>query len=68
MTQTFSKTRQQAENAFSKIQSQFFAKDQAVEERDFASQARDAKTARLRAARLAKEADESTKAASGAKD
>lgn len=58
MTQTFSKSRQRAESAFAKTQSQFFAKDQAVEEQDFATQAREAKTARLREARLANETDQ----------
>lgn len=57
MTQTFSKTRQRAESAFNKVQSQFFAKDHAVEEQDFITQAREAKTLRLRETRLAKESD-----------
>ncbi len=58
MTQTFSKPRQRAENAFNKLQDPFFAKTHAKEEEDFVKQARDAKTLRLRAARLAKETDD----------
>jgi hypothetical protein len=64
VTPTISKTRQQAEDAFSKVQSQFFAKGQAVEEHDFEAKAREAKTARLREARLAKELDEVARATS----
>lgn len=56
MTQTYSKSRQQAEIAFGNAQSQFFARNEAVEEADFAEQALRDKTARLRAARLAREA------------
>lgn len=55
MTQTYSKSRQQAEVAFGNAQSQFFGRGNAVEERDLSTQARDEKTARLREARLAKE-------------
>ena len=55
MTEAHSKSRQQAEIAFSKEQTQFFAKNNAVEELDSVAQARDAKTVRLREARLAKE-------------
>ena len=58
MTQTFSKSRQTAETAFHKVQSQFFARDQAVEEQDFVTMAREAKTTRLREARMAKESDD----------
>ncbi len=56
MTQTYSKSRQQAEIAFGNAQSQFFARNQAVEEIDAAEKALRDKTARLRAARLAREA------------
>lgn len=56
MTQTYSKSRQQAEIAFGDVQSQFFARNEAVQEIDFAEQALRDKTARLRAARLAREA------------
>ena len=55
MTQQYSKSRQQAEIAFAKAQSQFLARAQPVEEFDLIVQARDAKTLRLRKARLAKE-------------
>jgi hypothetical protein len=55
MTQAHSKSRQKAEIAFSNEQTQFFAKKNAVEELDSVVQARDAKTVRLREARLAKE-------------
>lgn len=58
MTQTFSKSRQKAEAAFHQAQSQFFARDQAVEEQDFLTMARESKTARLREARMAKESDD----------
>jgi hypothetical protein len=55
MTQTHSKSRQQAEVAFADAQSQFFARNSAMEELDSLVQARDEKTLRLREARLAKE-------------
>jgi hypothetical protein len=55
MTDTYSKSRQQAEAAFGKIQAEFFAKNNAAEELEFVAQARDAKTIRLREARLARE-------------
>ena len=58
MTQTFSKTRQQAESAFAKTQSQHFATVQTVEKQELATQVREAKTARLREARLANETDQ----------
>lgn len=65
MTETHSKSRQQAEIAFGNTQSQFFARGHAVEEMDAIVQAREAKTERLRAARLAKEAQDIATAASG---
>lgn len=55
MTQTYSKSREQAEIAFGHTQTQFFAKDRAVDELQSIAHARDAKTLRLREARLAKE-------------
>lgn len=55
MTGINSKSRQQAEIAFGKVQQQFFAKDRAVEELASIVQSRDDKTVRLREARLAKE-------------
>ncbi|WP_416066656.1 hypothetical protein ACK9YZ_11260 [Rhizobium sp. ZK1] len=55
MSQTHSKSRQKAEIAFGNVQSQFFARNHAVEELDSLVLARDEKTRRLREARLAKE-------------
>lgn len=55
MTQTHSKSRQQAEIAFSKAQSQLLARQRAVEERDPIVLAHAEKTLRLREARLARE-------------
>ena len=55
MTETFSKSRQQAEIAFGNTQTQFFARNNAVEELDSLTQAREEKTLRLREARIAKE-------------
>lgn len=55
MADTYSKSRQQAEIAFGKTQSQFFARGQALEEQDSLVNAREEKTLRLREARLAKE-------------
>ncbi|KQS95320.1 hypothetical protein ASG42_30085 [Rhizobium sp. Leaf391] len=54
MTETYSKSRQQAETAFGDLQTEFFAKNNAEEVKPMA-QARAAKTVRLREARLAKE-------------
>jgi hypothetical protein len=55
MTQTYSKSRQKAEIAFSNAQSQFFARTSAVEEPDPLVRSRNEKTLRLREARQAKE-------------
>jgi hypothetical protein len=55
MAQTYSKTRQQAEIAFGKTQSQSIARERAYDELDSIVVARDEKTRRLREARLAKE-------------
>lgn len=55
MTQTHSKSRQQAEIAFGNAQSQHTARIHAVVEHDTTLQDRDAKTLRLRVAREAKE-------------
>ncbi|TCL65709.1 hypothetical protein [Rhizobium sp. BK251] len=55
MSQTHSKSRQQAEIAFGNLQSQFFARNRAVEELDSLVCSRDEKTVLLREARLAKE-------------
>ncbi len=55
MTATYSRARQQAEVAFGNVQTEFFSKNKAMEEFDSATQQREAKTLRLREARLAKE-------------
>jgi hypothetical protein len=55
MTQTQSRSRQQAEVAFAEAQSEFFARSRAVDELDSITQAREEKTLRLRTLRLAKE-------------
>jgi len=55
MTQTHSRSRQQAEVAFGKTQTEFFARGQAMDALDSIALARDEKTARLREARIAKE-------------
>lgn len=59
MTDNYSKPRQQAEIAFGKTQSQFFARERAYEELDTIVIAREEKTLRLREARLAKELQDS---------
>jgi hypothetical protein len=64
MTQTYSRSRQRAEIAFGDVQKQFFAKDRAIEELDSIILAREAKTLRLRGARLAKEAQDRASATS----
>ena len=55
MTQTHSRSRKQAEIAFGKAQTEFFARGQAMEALDSIALARDEKTSRLREARKAKE-------------
>ncbi len=65
MTGTQSKSRQQAEIAFGKEQSQFFARERAFEELDTIVLAREEKTLRLREARLAKELQDSMKPKTG---
>ncbi|UVC12358.1 hypothetical protein IHQ71_30560 (plasmid) [Rhizobium sp. TH2] len=55
MTQTHSRSRQQAEVAFGKTQTEFFARGQAMDALDSIALARDEKTVRLREARKAKE-------------
>jgi hypothetical protein len=55
MTEAHSKSRQRAEIAFTHLQTQFFSKKNAIEELDALVEARDAKTLRLREARLSKE-------------
>jgi hypothetical protein len=63
MTETYSKSRQQAEKAFGATQTQFFANAHAVEELDSITKARDDKTARLREARLQRDLQDSLKPA-----
>ncbi len=63
LTETFSKSRERAEAAFGKTQShvgktQSNGRSQPVSENDAVVQARDEKTARLRALRMAKEASD----------
>ncbi|MBX9455368.1 MAG: hypothetical protein KL863_04760 [Rhizobium sp.] len=55
MTQTHSRSRQQAEAAFGETQTEFFARGQAMDALESIALARDEKTARLREARKAKE-------------
>lgn len=55
MTETYSKSRQPAEIAIGNLQTEFFAENDMAAELKSAAQARDAKTVRLREARLAKE-------------
>lgn len=55
MTETYSKSRQQAETAFGNLRTEFFAKNSAVEELASVARSRDAKTFKLRQERLAKE-------------
>lgn len=64
MTPTHSRSRQQAEIAFAKAQSQFLARERAAEEFDAAAEARREKTLRLRTARLARELEDRAQAAS----
>ena len=55
MTEHLTKSRQTAEIAFAKTQSQFLARSRAVDEQDAIASARDEKTSRLREARLTRE-------------
>lgn len=63
MTPNHSRSRQQAEIAFAKAQSQFLARERAVDELDAAAEARREKTLRLKAARLARELEDRATAA-----
>lgn len=63
LTATSKKSRDQAESIFSKTQTQSMSLNRIISEQDAASQAREAKTARLRELRLEKEADELAAAA-----
>ncbi len=60
MSLTYSKSRQQAEIAFRKAQSQFFARNSTVEDLGSLDQSRKEKTRRLREARLARESQDLT--------
>jgi hypothetical protein len=62
MTERYSRSYQQAESAFAKVQSQFLARNRAAGERDLNRLASEEKTSRLRKARLAKEADDRARA------
>lgn len=55
MSQNYSKSRQQAEIAFTNAQSQFFARNSVVDEIDLIEKERNDKTQRLRQARLERE-------------
>ena len=63
LTANSRKTRDQAESAFSKTQTQFLSLGRIISERDAVSEAREAKTARLRELRLDKQADDLAAAA-----
>jgi hypothetical protein len=65
MTQSQSISRPQAEYAANLAQAEFFAKDHAIDEQQFVRQAREAKTIRLRDARMAKELKDRTSALTG---
>jgi hypothetical protein len=57
LTENSSKTRQQAELAFSKTQTEYLARSRTISEIDAVAAEREAKTARLRELRLEKEAN-----------
>ena len=63
MTATSKRIRDQAESIFSKAQTQSMSLNRITSEQDAVSQAREAKTARLRELRLEKEADDLAAAA-----
>jgi hypothetical protein len=58
LTETISKSRERAEAAFGKTQSQFIARSRTLSEDDAIVQAREEKTLRLRELRMAKEASD----------
>lgn len=58
MTANSKKTREQAETSFSKTQTQSMSLNRIISEQDAVSQAREAKTARLKEMRLEKEASD----------
>lgn len=55
MTEQYSKSRQEAEIAFGRTQTEFFVRGQATEVLGTIAEARDKKTSRLREARKARE-------------
>ncbi|MCV9967118.1 hypothetical protein OIU34_35385 [Pararhizobium sp. BT-229] len=57
MTENSTKTREQAESAFSRTQTQFMARNRTISEIDDVAAEREAKTLRLRELRLEKEAN-----------
>ncbi len=63
MSESSKRSRDQAETSFSKTQTQFLTRNRIISEHDAVSDARDAKTARLRELRLEKEAEEKALAA-----
>jgi hypothetical protein len=63
LSATSKKSRDHAESIFSKAQTQSMSLNRIISEQDAASQAREAKTARLRELRLEKEADDMAAAA-----
>ncbi|MEI5677857.1 hypothetical protein G6N74_08515 [Mesorhizobium sp. CGMCC 1.15528] len=63
MADNSQKTREQAELAFSKAQTQSLARNRIVDEHDAIGNEREAKTARLRELRLQKEAEDLARAA-----
>lgn len=63
----YSKPREQAESAFTKVQSQLMARNRVIEEIDTMAQAREDKTSRLKNARLTRDADDRTRATAAIK-
>jgi hypothetical protein len=63
LTATSNKSRDQAESIFSKTRTQSMSLNRIISERDAVSEAREAKTARLRELRLEKEAEDMATAA-----
>ncbi len=64
MTEKYSLSRQKAEIAFSRIQTPFLAKNEPILAAQSITQSREAKTLRLREARLAKELQDRVSATS----
>lgn len=58
LSESSKKSREQAEASFSKTQTQFLTRTRILSEQDAASDAREAKTARLRELRMDKEAED----------